>query len=315
MWPSNVDVGWAYGAETAINSVAGVDGTTTAATITAPASSALVGPYKTAITVTASTVYTWSVWVKLGTMVAADYKFAVYDTTNSTWIGLNIVPTVTPVNYEWRRISYTFTTNAGQGVARPYMYRNDSTGAGGTVYVWGCQLELGSYPTSYIPTVGSAATRAADTFSVATTTRLADIVTLTAANWFVPSQGTWICDFDSSNVMNTPFVVKGDTAEFATARSFSNAGTWNGSTAVNADSPNMDNRIGTSYGLAYDQTGRTVTANGYPPTYGAGAFSNSSVVYLGSEGSGSRSMDGHMKRVVFFPYPVSNTQLQALTRV
>ena len=310
--------GWAYGAEVTINNFASPDGTTTAAMITVPAGVAYNSAYYlTGSTVTASTVYTWSTYVRLGTMVAADYKFAMFDITNSTFIGINLVPTVTPVNYEWRRITYTFTTPVGCVSVRPYYYRNDATGAGGTVYVWGGQLELGSYPTSYIPTIGSAVTRAADTFSVATTTRAADIVALSTVNWFSNIEGTWVVELDSSNWMNTPFIIRGDGGEYVTGRGISGIGTWNGTSAVNANPVTGANvASGVIAAVAYNSAGRAVSVNGVAPTTGSGAFSNSTIIHLGSLGSpGTRAIDGRIREVSFYPFAASNTQLQALTRL
>jgi len=310
--------GWAYGAEVAINSATAPDGTTTAATLTVPASVTYNSAfYNTGSTVTAATQYTWSTYVKLGTLVAADYKFAMYDLTNSNMIGINLVPTITPVTYEWRRITYTFTTPAGCVSVRPYYYRNDSTGAGGTVFLWGGQLELGAYPTSYIPTIGSSVTRAADTFSTATVTRSGDYVTLPIANWFNNIEGTFVVDLDASNWMSTPFIVLGNAAEYVTGRGLNGVGTWNGTTAVDANPVTGANvASGVIAAVAYNSAGRAVAVNGVAPTTGSGAFSNSSVIYLGSLGSvGTRAIDGRIREVSFYPFAASNTQLQALTRL
>jgi hypothetical protein len=62
-------------------------------------------------------------------------------------------------------------------------YQGDGTSG---IYVWGSQLEVGAFPTSYIPTTASTATRTADTAS------------MTGANfsrWFNPSESTFFASF------------------------------------------------------------------------------------------------------------------------
>ena len=93
------------------------------------------------ITCLASTAYTWSFYVKLGTMAAADFRFAVRDDSNGAFIATDIVPSVTPVTTEWRRVTYTFTTPAGCVLVRPYLYRFTPATYGTTVHLWGAQLE------------------------------------------------------------------------------------------------------------------------------------------------------------------------------
>lgn len=58
---------------------------------------------------------------------------------------------------EWQRFTYTYTERIYQiGIS------NESAGGTGTIQIWGAQLEESSYPTSYIPTTSSSATRLAD---------------------------------------------------------------------------------------------------------------------------------------------------------
>lgn len=77
-----------------------------------------------------------------------------------------VMPTaiVTILPNGWIRMSITFTPlNGGNLVV---MINRDMQATGGTTYVWGVQAEKGAFATSYIPTLGSQVTRAADSASM-----------------------------------------------------------------------------------------------------------------------------------------------------
>ena len=141
---------------------------------------------------TASTVYTWSFYVRLGTLPAADLKFAVRDDSNGVFIAADIVPSQTPTNTGWTRVIYTFTTPVGCTTVRPYLIRSGSV-SGGTIAFSSAQLELGSTATSYIPTVAS------------TVTRNADVATVTGTNF----SDFWQAAKGGASVLATPSTVSG----------------------------------------------------------------------------------------------------------
>ena len=63
----------------------------------------------------------------------------------------------------WYRCSFSYTGTATGVYLYPADNNGDTSQTSGSVYLQYCQIEAGSYATSYIPTSGSSVTRQADT--------------------------------------------------------------------------------------------------------------------------------------------------------
>lgn len=74
----------------------------------------------------------------------------------------------------WYRCSVTFTTDATDTSGQARIYLDNADGGStitrdgnSSIYIYGAQFEAGSTPSSYIPTSGATATRAAETLTIA----------------------------------------------------------------------------------------------------------------------------------------------------
>lgn len=127
----------------ALNSTTSPDGTTNASLLTATANGGNM-QYSNSLS---NAERTMSIWIKSNSLTGAVYLY----TADGGLTGDLLVTS------EWQRYDVTSTGSGGNHRCTVRLQNS-----GDSVYVWGAQLEDGSYATSYIPTSGSTATRQAD---------------------------------------------------------------------------------------------------------------------------------------------------------
>lgn len=184
-----IGASWANagGTSTPIDGLDG--GTASAARWTEVNSSTGHRPAQNAISIVGGNTYTLSCYVRPGnkqyirlTSSGSDQVTAVFDMTSKTMVSVgstlgtptNVSAGIIPVGTSgWYRVYMTFTASANNGNTT-VLIGHAGTGVYNTAadnYVgdptkytdfFGFQVETGSFPTSYIPTTTSAATRAAD---------------------------------------------------------------------------------------------------------------------------------------------------------
>ena len=94
------------------------------------------------------------------------------------------------ITNEWQRFDVSATNLTGGTTTAMYISDFSSQGTATEFYSYGMQIEAGSYPTSYIPTYGSAVTRSAD-----------DVNELTGATSLIgQSEGTLFLEFETPDV-------------------------------------------------------------------------------------------------------------------
>jgi hypothetical protein len=182
---------------------------------------------------------------------AGTYTASVYAklTSGSGTVRINLIVdgvqtafTFTPTN-EWER--YTYTVTAATGVTAIQLRGSAGTP---TVAFWGAQLELGSYPSSYVNTLGTAVTRGADACrktgissligqtegTLFAEVELSKLTGLIPREWFIISDGTtsattdWVTVSTSgaSNNLLRARIAQAGTIKFDQQYTITTAGTY-----------------------------------------------------------------------------------------
>jgi hypothetical protein len=322
---------WSKGLSTVTaNTTSAPSGTTTADTLAASVAT-LANPAEIyqAQTLAINTQYAYSIFAKKNTSNFIALRHTAVSGNPYAWFNLNtgtvgtvqagLTATITPFGNGWYRCTVVGTTPAVIGVNRVDAIVSDNDGnyvcaSGGSIFIYGAQVELGSFATSYIPTVASQVTRSAD------------VATMTGTNfssWYNQTEGT--------------LVFEGSTFKPTTVSPSANVG-------VEANDGTLNNRNVIQYlnNLAYVQTttaGSVVAA--LSQAYTASATDKLAYTYkvndfafarngalVGTDTSGgvpvvdrlaignyqSQSLlNGHIRQIAYYNTRLPNAQLQTLT--
>jgi hypothetical protein len=181
--------------------------------------------------------------------------------------------------------------------------------------IWGRQLEVGAFPTSYIPTAAAQATRQADAAS------------MTGANfssWYRPGEGAFLVEYVGGTLSGTRAILESRPAAATTPSilmSFSVSGAARNRAVLTPTSgPTFFGGInsavvGTTYkqAVAWNATEAANTLNGGAASTGvASGIWNTENLYIGSNVS-TGHLCGHIRKLAYYPSRLSNTALQAIT--
>ncbi len=255
------------------------------------------------------TTYTLSIWVRPKT-TPFPFQLGYYD--GGSAINAN---QPTPVAGKWTRISYTFTPTrlASNPLIRLVGYSNGADGD--SLYIWGAQLEAGSFPTSLIHTEGSQVTRAADIASVN------DL-----APWYNPEQGTLFVEWAHISEL-----VPAGTAQYVVGLFGGNAVTdfvniqRNASEVIQGlssvggvDQGPIDAKLAADTrshraAMSVSADGRYISVDGSSvltgPQTATPVFDR---MFIGNRWDGIRATNGHIRSIRVYPRAMPD-QLQALT--
>jgi len=256
--------------------------------------------------------YSFSVWVQaLPTAGSVNGSLAISDVSYNTYTS-SFIATTTPT-----RVSITTSGGSGWNANGAYIGGGINLDSNNTsVLVWGAQLEVGAFPTSYIPTTSAAATRAADA-AVMTGNNL--------TSWFNNSEGTLYGE------ASFPSTASGGGASKGVANLGNTVGPTQNSMALYY-SPTLNQ---STFEIVSGSVQATFNAAFYNKLAGAYKFNDSNLGYGGSVGTTDTACtipvcdqfvignvysstqpyatNGWIKKISYYPVRVTNAQLQALS--
>ena len=224
----------------------------------------------------------------------------------------------------WYRCTMLFTPTATTSSVAAYIVNSASAGGSlanslsTTLYLWGAQLEAGSFSTSYIPTVA------------ATVTRAADVASITGSNfssWYRQDEGTVFANARTQQSATSHILAGVSTGSFA-----SSAYLVKGSNNLLAAAPDaapsslnitlqsVSSNVGLRAALAFTAGTGSASATMNGGTVGTDASTGIPITMsqmgIGTApwSIGTTLWNGHIARLTYWPTRLGNEVLQRITQ-
>jgi hypothetical protein len=308
---TDLSTGWTKGtlATWTLNAATAPDGTMTALQgdgVTGFAISGAGGAlYRLGNTVSGSTAYTFSVYIRTQTGTATNVRLRLNETGGNNTLSSDLTVTTA-----WTRFSLTVTTAAGATAISALVGTSSGTA---NLFIWGAQLEAGAFATSYIPTVASQVTRSADV-AVMTGTNFSD--------WYNASEGTLYGQADWLGLAGNDYFFalnNGSTSNLIglgvsvtpTTRFIVIDG---GVTQASVNGPTPVANVAFKIAGAYRVNSFAAATNGTLGTVDtSGAVPSVDQASLTSSSGSTNLFNGHIRQLAYFPRRLANSELVALT--
>jgi hypothetical protein len=258
----------------------------------------------------AGTIVTLSIYLKSNTgsnqLVALHADGSIYSES------------VVTVTTEWQRFRYTYTAASGATNNGVEVKGGDSSSPHGSqlteqgdILIWGAQLEEGSFPTSYIKTSGEEADRSADD---------ASITGENFSSWYRQDEGSLyseVSTFDTSGTASRSRITLGssgsDRVLSANGENSLYVQTSSGGIQVQINNSLITNvYYKKAIGLKKDDFAISFEGNIKTDTDGVVPLVDS--LYFKEPINSSAYLNGHIKKLSYYPQRLTNEQLQQLTK-
>jgi hypothetical protein len=174
------------------------------------------------------------------------------------------------------------------------------------IYIWGAQLEALSFPTSYIATTSAQVTRGAD---------VAQMIGTNFSSWYNFGQGSWYSEFNVNQVTQIWSLLWNQNGNGRIV--YGITGTMNSYDGTNIGTFLSGVTAGVYYKVAtaLTQTLNTNVAQGNIPTTSTtnGNLLNSTNIYIGNQNGTGVFLNGHIKKIAYYPTALSSAELQEIT--
>jgi hypothetical protein len=213
---------------------------------------------------------------------------------------------------DWWRYWVVLTNNASGNTGIRWVFVPDSGGE--PVEIWGYQAEQGGFPTSYIATGGSAVTRAADVLA------MGDL----RAIGHLPGAGSLMVEWQVPHRLNGDrdsrlLTLSDGSADNALALAVNAAGEAAGDIVTGGAGQLAAAGTAIAAGTVY-RTALGFAAAGAGLVHAGTAAGDSAVALppvgqlrLGDNAAGTLTLNGHLRRLAYWPWRLADSQLMSLT--